>query len=248
MVHKPDLLDVSGDVTILLPAYNEIVNLRVLIPEIIAVTGSLEGFRTQILVVLPSFASPSEVAEIEALGAQAVTRYPTNSFGDAIRTGIAASEVSTEFIIAMDADGSHNPDLIPSLLKNAPNAHIVSASRYVNGGSSDAKRRQQAMSRVVNFAFTIVLGEKIHDISGNYKLYRRSIVTQLELTGKNFDIIQEIVFKTKKLTGEAFNLVEVPYRWNERIEGKPKRKFIPYVVSYIQMLLKFAILRLKDWD
>ena len=246
MVLKPDHLNVSGDVTILVPAYNELTNLRVLLPKIIAVTESLEGIETQILVILPSFASPSEVAELEALGAKTVIRQPTDSFGNAIRTGFAASGVSTEFIITMDADGSHNPDLIPSLLQNAPNAHIVSASRYVSGGSSDAKRRQQLMSRVVNFAFTIVLGEKIHDISGNYKLYRRSIVTQLELKGKNFDIIQEIVFKTKKLAGKSFNLVEVPYRWNERFEGRPKRKLIPYIISYGQMLLKFAILRIKD--
>lgn len=244
-MHITDNLNHLGDLTVLLPAYNEIVNLRILIPKIIAITESLEGIKVQILVVLPSFASLTEVTEIEALGAQAVTRHPTDSFGDAIRTGFAASGVSTEFIITMDADGSHNPDLIPSLMKNAPNAHIVSASRYVTGGSSDAKPRQQAMSRVVNFAFTIVLGEKIHDISGNYKLYRRSIIKHLELTGKNFDIIQEIVFKTKKLAGEDFNLVEVPYRWNERFEGKPKRKLIPYIFSYVQMLLKFVILRIK---
>ena len=244
-MNKPDTLKKSGDLTVLLPAYNEIVNLRILIPKIIAVTKLLEGIQTEILVVLPSFAISSEVAEINTLGAKPVKRHPTNSFGDALRTGFSSSSVSTEFIITMDADCSHNPDLIPRLLQNASNAHIVSASRYVNGGSSDAKRRQQAMSRIVNFAFTIVLGEKIHDISGNYKLYRRSIISQLELTGKNFDIIQEIVFKTKKLTGKSFNLVEVPYRWNERLDGKPKRKLVPYIVSYIRMLLKFAILRLK---
>ena len=244
-MHKPDTLKKSGDLTVLLPAYNEIVNLRILIPKIIAVTKLLEGIQTEILVVLPSFANSSEVAEINTLGAKPVKRHPTNSFGDALRTGFSSSSVSTEFIITMDADCSHNPDLIPRLLQNASNAHIVSASRYVNGGSSDAKLRQQAMSRIVNFAFTIVLGEKIHDISGNYKLYRRSIISQIELTGKNFDIIQEIVFKTKKLTGKSFNLVEVPYRWNERLDGKPKRKLIPYIVSYIRMLLKFAILRLK---
>ena len=242
---KPDKLKSSGDLTILLPAYNEIVNLRILIPKVITVAKSLDVIQTEILVVLPSFASPSEVAEIEALGTTPVKRHPTDSFGDAIRTGFATSSASTEFIITMDADGSHNPDLIPKLLQNVANAHIVSASRYVRGGSSDAKLRQQVMSRVVNFAFTIVLGEKIFDISGNFKLYRRSIVSQLDLVGKNFDIIQEIVFKTKKLAGENFNLVEVPYRWNERIDGKPKRKLIPYIFSYIQMLLKFVILRLK---
>ncbi|MFM8522083.1 MAG: glycosyltransferase [Acidimicrobiaceae bacterium] len=244
-MNSPSNLKSSGDLTILLPAYNEIVNLRVLIPQIIAVTKSLDGIQTEILVVLPSFADSSEVAEINALGAKPVKRHPTDSFGDALRTGFSSSSVSTEFIITMDADCSHNPELIPSLLQSATNAHIVSASRYIRGGSSDAKRRQQAMSRLVNFAFTIVLGEKIHDISGNFKLYRRSIVSQLELEGKNFDIIQEIVFKTKKLAGESFNLVEVTYRWNERLDGKPKRKLIPYILSYVRTLLKFAILRIK---
>ena len=244
-MNQPDTLKKSGDLTVLLPAYNEIVNLRILIPKIIAVAKLLEGIQTEILVVLPSFANSSEVAEINTLGAKPIKRLPTNSFGDALRTGFLSSSVSTEFIITMDADCSHNPELIPRLLQSATNAHIVSASRYISGGSSDAKRRQQVMSRLVNFAFTIVLGEKIHDISGNFKLYRSSIISQLELEGKNFDIIQEIVFKTKKLAGESFNLVEVPYRWNERLDGKPKRKLIPYIFSYVQMLLKFAILRLK---
>jgi dolichol-phosphate mannosyltransferase len=244
-VNTPGKLKSSGDLTVLLPAYNEIVNLRILIPKIIAVTKSLEGIQTEILVVLPSFADSSEVAEINTLGAKPIKRHPTDSFGDALRTGFSSSGVSTEFIITMDADCSHNPELIPSLLQSATYAHIVSASRYISGGSSDAKRRQQVMSRIVNFAFTFVLGEKIHDISGNFKLYRRSIISQLELEGKNFDIIQEIVFKTKKLAGESFKLVEVPYRWNERLEGKPKRKLIPYIFSYVRMLLKFAILRLK---
>jgi dolichol-phosphate mannosyltransferase len=244
-VSEPNFLKSSGGLSVLLPAYNEIVNLRVLIPKVIAVTKSLEGIQTEILVILPSFADPAEVAELRTLGAKTVKRQPTNSFGDALRTGFSSLSDSTEFIVTMDADCSHNPDLITRLLQSATNAHIVSASRYMSGGSSDAKRRQQAMSRIVNFAFTIVLGEKIHDISGNFKLYRRSIVSQLELKGKNFDIIQEIVFKTKKLAGESFKLVEVPYRWNERLEGKPKRKLIPYIFSYVRMLLKFAILRLK---
>ena len=244
-MNQPDTLKKSGGLTVLLPAYNEIVNLRILIPKIIAVAKVLEGIQTEILVVLPSFANSSEVAEINTLGAKPIKRLPNNSFGDALRTGFSSSNVSTEFIITMDADCSHNPKLIPRLLQSATNAHIVSASRYVSGGSTDAKRRQQAMSRIVNFAFTIVLGEKIHDISGNFKLYRRSIISQLELEGKNFDIIQEIVFKTKKITGESFNLVEVPYRWNERLDGKPKRKLIPYIFSYVRMLLRFAILRLK---
>lgn len=244
-MNESDYFTKSGDLTVLIPAFDELANLRVLIPKVITVTQGLTGVQSHIIVVLPSFASPSESSEINALGAISIIREPTDSFGNAIRSGFAAIGASTEFIITMDADGSHNPALIPSLLENATRAHIVSASRYLPGGSSDAKRRQQMMSRIVNLAFTIVLGEKIYDISGNYKLYRRSIISQLVLTGKNFDVIQELVFKTKKLTGNNFKLIEVPYRWNERFSGKPKRKLIPYIFSYCQMLLRFVILRLK---
>ncbi|MEY3988669.1 MAG: hypothetical protein RJB50_938, partial [Actinomycetota bacterium] len=50
-MNTPGKLKSSGDLTVLLPAYNEIVNLRILIPKIIAVTKSLKGTQTEILVV-----------------------------------------------------------------------------------------------------------------------------------------------------------------------------------------------------
>ena len=77
-MNEPGNLKNSGDITVLLPAYNEIVNLRILIPKIIAVAKSLKGFDTEIMVVLPSFADSSEVAEINTLGATPVKRHPTD--------------------------------------------------------------------------------------------------------------------------------------------------------------------------
>ena len=155
------------------------------------------------------------------MGGTVVIQKPSDSFGDALRSEFNSTSDLTEFIITMDGDGSHDPDLIVALLEKSKDAHTVSASSYIAGGSSDAKRRQQAMIRAVNFAFALVLGEKIHDISGNYKMYRKLIVSKLNFTGKNFDIIQELIFKTKNFVAGSFNLVEVPYRWNERMEGKP---------------------------
>lgn len=229
----------------LIPAYNELENLRILLPKVLKATKKLVDIQTEILVVLPKISSDFEISEIKSMGGTVVIRKPSDSFGDALRSGFNSTSDLTEFIITMDGDGSHDPDLIVALLEKSKGAHIVSASRYIAGGSSDAKRRQKAMSRAVNFAFALVLGEKIHDISGNYKMYRKSIVSNLNLTGENFDIIQELVFKTKNFVGGSFNLVEVPYRWNERIEGKPKRKLIPYIISYLKLLIKLAIIRIK---
>ena len=231
--------------TVLIPAYNELENLRILLPKVLKATNKLVDIQAEILVVLPKISSDFEISEIKSMGVTVVTRKPSDSFGDALRSGFNSTSDLTEFIITMDGDGSHDPDLIVALLEKSKDAHIVSASRYIAGGSSDAKRRQQAMSRVVNFAFALVLGEKIRDISGNYKMYRKSIVSNLNLTGENFDIIQELVFKTKNFVGSSFNVVEVPYRWNERIEGKPKRKLIPYIISYLKLLIKLAVIRIK---
>ena len=231
--------------TVLIPAYNELENLRILLPKVLTATNKLVDIQAEILVVLPKISSDFEISEIKSMGGTVVIRKPSDSFGDALRSGFNSTSDLTEFIITMDGDGSHDPDLIVALLEKSKDAHIVSASRYIAGGSSDAKRRQQAMSRVVNFAFALVLGEKIRDISGNYKMYRKSIVSNLNLTGENFDIIQELVFKTKNFVGSSFNVVEVPYRWNERIEGKPKRKLIPYIISYLKLLIKLAVIRIK---
>ena len=231
--------------TVLIPAYNELEHLRILLPKVLKATNNLVDIQAEILVVLPKISSDFEISEIKSMGVTVVTRKPSDSFGDALRSGFNSTSDLTEFIVTMDGDGSHDPDLIVALLEKSKDAHIVSASRYIAGGSSDAKRQQQAMSKAVNFAFALVLGEKIHDISGNYKMYRKSIVSNLNLTGENFDIIQELVFKTKNFVGGSFNLVEVPYRWNERIEGKPKRKLIPYIISYLKLLIKLAIIRIK---
>ena len=231
--------------TVLIPAYNELENLRILLPKVLKATKKLVDIQTEILVVLPKISSDFEISEIKSMGGTVIIRKPSDSFGDALRSGFNSTSDLTEFIVTMDGDGSHDPDLIVALLEKSKDAHIVSASRYIAGGSSDAKRQQQAMSKAVNFAFALVLGEKIHDISGNYKMYRKSIVSNLNLTGENFDIIQELVFKTKNFVGGSFNLVEVPYRWNERIEGKPKRKLIPYIISYLKLLIKLAIIRIK---
>jgi dolichol-phosphate mannosyltransferase len=231
--------------TVLIPAYDELENLRILIPNVWKATKKLVNIEVEILVVLPKIASNFEISEIKSMGGKVVIRKPSDSFGDALRSGFNSISDKTEFIVTMDGDGSHNPELLAALLEKSNAAHIVCASRYMEGGHSDASRRVQVMSRMLNFAFAFVIGEKIHDISGNYKMYRNSIVSNLSLTGQNFDVIQEIIFKTKKYVGDQFNIVEVPYRFNDRIEGKPKRKLIPYIMSYLKLLIKLAIIQIK---
>ena len=47
--------------SIVIPAYDELLNLRELVPEIKRVTQQLQNFSTEILIVLPSIAKPEEI-------------------------------------------------------------------------------------------------------------------------------------------------------------------------------------------
>ncbi len=235
-----------GGVSILIPAYDELLNLRILLPEINKVLDDLPHYPKEILVVLPSFASTNEIKEIENLGARVVIRMPTDSFGDALRTGFAAVSVSSEFIITLDADGSHSPSTIPEMLAVAPSAHLVTGSRYAEGGSTDVTLTCLIMSRALNLAFSMVFGLKSRDLSGNFKLYRTSYLSNIELSGENFDVLQELIFKVREIYGAEFVVKEVPYHFSERNSGKTKRKLIPYTVSYLRTLTKLLFMRISS--
>ena len=227
--------------SIVIPAYDELLNLRELVPEIKRVTQQLQNFSTEILTVLPSIAKPEEIQEIKDFGATAIMRLPTDSFGDALRSGFAAVSESSEFVLVMDADYSHNPLAIPRLLAASSEAHVVVASRYTHGGTTSNSLLLKIMSRLLNLSYSIVLGINCRDISTNYKLYRRSDLKNIVLNCKDFDIVEEILFQVKSIHGHSFVIREVPDHFSERKFGVTKRQLGPFIISYFRTLVRLKI-------
>jgi len=223
--------------SVVLPAYDELPNLRELLPRIIASIARVPNLTAEINVIVPGFTKESETAEIGALGAKPVLRGPTDSFGDAIRSGIASVDPASDVVIIMDADGSHDPSTIPRLLEALDGAHVVVASRYVDGGTTDNSFALRAMSRALNTAYRVILGIACKDVSTNFKLYRRADLAQITLTGKDFDVVEEILFRLKMLHGKSLVIKEIPDRFFERNHGVTKRKLGPFVISYLKTLL-----------
>mgnify|MGYP003837587325 CR=1 FL=1 len=227
--------------SIVIPAYDELLNLRELVPEIKRVTQQLQNFSTEILIVLPSIAKPEEIQEIKNFGATVVIRQPTDSFGDALRSGFAAVSDMSEFVLVMDADYSHNPLAITRLLAASSGAHVVVASRYTHGGTTANSLLLKIMSRLLNLAYSIVLGINCRDISTNYKLYRRSDIKNIVLICKDFDIVEEILFQVKSIHGQSFVIREVPDHFYERKFGVTKRQLRPFIISYFRTLVRLKI-------
>jgi dolichol-phosphate mannosyltransferase len=196
--------EVTTRLTVMMPAYDEMLNLRDLIPAVLRSVASVPRLEAEMLVVVPGFTSTEDLAEIAALGAKAVVRGPSDTFGDAIRSGIAAIDPTTDVVVVLDADGSHDPSTIPRLLAEAPGADVVVASRYVAGGVTDNSVALRLMSRSLNLAYRVILGIDCKDVSTNFKLYRAADLRRVTLTTSDFDLVEELMFRLKVLHGKSF--------------------------------------------
>lgn len=96
-------------VSVILPAYQEADNLKNILPRIRKVMERLKE-NYEILVIDTVNPMDDTFSICKKNGAVYVSRKGGNSYGDAVRTGIAKAQ--GEYIVMMDADGSHNPEAI----------------------------------------------------------------------------------------------------------------------------------------
>ena len=113
-----------------------------------------------------------------------IKRKAKNGLSSAILNGIQESSGNT--IVVMDSDFSHPPSIIPKLIDaiKQTRCDIAIASRYVHGGSTDNSIVLRAMSKILNYTFALVLGLKIKDISTNFKIYKRELLSDSKLVCK----------------------------------------------------------------
>ena len=163
---------------------------------------------------------------------------PNSTFGDAIREGI--SEASHELILTMDEDGSHDPIYIPRLLMHSHDAHIVVASRYIPLGGQQTSLFRDLTSRWLNHLLRTVCSIALHDITGGFKLYHRSVFDEINLTSDGFEIQAECIIKAY---GHGFLIKEIPFHYRPRQTGKSKAKLAKYGWAFIQSMIKLRNLR-----
>lgn len=224
----------SPNLTVILPAYLEEENLRLLLPRL---KDSLKTLpvTSEILVIDTIQPLDSTEQACQALDVRHIRRGPSNSFGDAVRTGIANSR--GEWVVFMDADGSHTPEFLPKLFEFATTHDIVVASRYVSGGYTENSWILALMSRILNKTYSFVLNLSVKDVSNSFKLYRGEMLRSLHLSCDNFDVVEEILFKIVRAFPKA-RLHEVPFSFKKRMFGDTKRNLLVFVATYIFTILK----------
>lgn len=230
------------ELSIVLPAYLEEENLRLLLPRITSTLATL-GVGWEVIVVdtIEPLDRTREVCLANGCGY--LSRGPGNDFGDAVRSGIAASRGRR--VILMDADGSHPPEFIADLWRHRDEADVIVASRYTAGGFTENSAALVAMSRVLNLSYALVLGLSCSDVSNSFKLYPGDALRRLRLVCRHFDIVEEILYKLVRGPARA-RVLEIPFAFKKRMFGDTKRNLAAFIMSYLYTIVRLRCMRLDD--
>jgi dolichol-phosphate mannosyltransferase len=167
-----------------------------------------------------SAAHPGQVSVLHRTAKQGLGRAYLHGFSVALKDG-------SDAIVQMDADFSHPPEKIPELIEKAQKYDLVIGSRYVPGGSLDETWPiwRKALSSFGNFYARTILNSPIRDITGGFRLYKRSLLESLPLDRikSNGYIFQVEMGYLAYLSGASIK--EIPIYFAERTSGDSKMSF-----------------------
>jgi dolichol-phosphate mannosyltransferase len=213
----------GAGVLIMTCTYNEVDNLRELLPELFAVAPL-----AHVLVV--DDGSPDgtgrladELAERDPR-VHVLHRSGKQGLGTAIALGLRyAVDNGYRFALNLDCDFSHHPRHLRAMLAAASNADVVIGSRYVPGGATPTWGWQRrAMSWCINTYARWMLGLNERDTSGGYRCYRTATVSQLDWSrfrAWGYAFQEEILYRCRRLGART---TETPIVFDDRRHGKSK--------------------------
>jgi len=210
-------------VLVIIPTYNEADNVPVILDRLFAAVPDAHA-----LVV--DDGSPDGTGEVaDKLAAEdgrieVLHRTEKAGLGAAyvagFRRGLAAGY---DVLVEMDADGSHAPEQLPRLLAALAHADLVLGSRWVPGGQvQNWPKSREALSRGANLYARLALGVGLHDATGGYRAYRRTVLEAIELgsiasQGYCFQI--DLAWRAVQA---GFRVTEVPITFADRERGESK--------------------------
>ncbi len=134
-----------------------------------------------------------------------------------------AFDSNYDYVVEMDADGSHRAEDLPKLLAVCGQHDLVIGSRYVKGGQTQNwPLHRQWLSRGGNLYAKIMLGTKLNDMTAGFRVFSVPFLKRMDLAtinarGYSFQI--EMAYRTIQLGGRT---AEVPIVFIEREIGESK--------------------------
>ena len=233
-------------ILVIIPTYNEAVNIQKIIPEVLNNSNSEYVF--DVLVVDDN--SPDNTAKIvedmKNENVFIIKREKKMGLGTAYVTGFKyAIQNNYNYVFEMDADFSHDPKYLKRFIVEIKKGYdLVVGSRYIEGVSVvNWPLRRLILSYGANIYTRLVTGLKVKDTTAGYTCYKVTSLSKINLdeiksNGYSFQI--EMKFKFYK---KGFKIKEIPILFIDRRAGKSKmsRKVV-FEAYFMVWKLKFRSL------
>ncbi|MGD0746192.1 MAG: polyprenol monophosphomannose synthase [Acidimicrobiales bacterium] len=213
---------------VVIPTYNESQNIERMLNRI-------HDCLPQAGVLVVDDGSPDGTADlVKAVAAELpdvhlLERSAKSGLGSAYRAGFTwGLERGYDAFVEIDADFSHDPAALPSLIAPLEEGFDVSiGSRYVEGGSiPNWAWHRHLLSKGGNLYASAVLGLGVADSTAGYRAYSAGILRRLDLNriraeGYGFQI--EMTYRAKQ---HGATITEVPISFVDREAGESKMSSI----------------------
>lgn len=151
-------------------------------------------------------------------------RLGKEGLGAAYLAGFAwALEHGYDVVVEMDADGSHQPEQLSTLLAALRTADLVLGSRWVSGGGVENwPKYREVLSRGGNWYTRAMLGVPIHDATGGYRAFRAQTLRKLDLhevASQGYCFQVDLAWRAMQ---RGLTVREVPIQFVERTAGVSK--------------------------
>jgi dolichol-phosphate mannosyltransferase len=214
---------IDGPGVVVIPTYNEAANIELIVDRMRASVPAFD-------VLIVDDGSPDGTGEIADALSQSdahvhvMHRASKEGLGAAYLAGFAwALARDYEYVVEMDADGSHLPEQLPRLLAAAGEADLVLGSRWVAGGKIvNWPRSRLILSRGGNVYTRLAMGLSLRDATGGYRVFRRKTLENIDLHNVASQGYCFQVDLARRAVDAGFRVVEVPITFVERERGESK--------------------------
>ena len=229
----------KGCVSVLVPVYNEAAHVDELLKaiqaspvrkEIILVDdGSTDGTREKLQALAPT-------PDITV-----VFHEKNCGKGAAIRTGLAYAR--GEYVLIQDSDLEYDPQDYAALLKPLQE-HKANVVYGVRPDRPERGWRFFLGAKLLTYLTNLLYGAGIHDEATCYKVFRRSLISRVQLSCHRFEFCPEVTAKLCRM-GEKIAEVPISYSPRSAVEGKKIRHSDGWLA--IWTLLRYRFIPKRNW-
>lgn len=143
-----------------------------------------------------------------------------------------------DVLVEMDADGSHQPELLPGILAALQNADMVKGSRWMRGGSTDQTPARELLSRAANIWIQVAMDLPVRDATGGFNAFTADILRRIGLENVKSKGYTFQVDMTRHVLDAGGTVAEVPIYFPDRTFGESKMS---------GSIIKEALIKTAGW-